>query len=102
MTSTEKNIVELKWAFYSVEKIPDDWVSYKADSKDLEGEDVERFFSVDKNVVRSNRTALDFDTVRGIRYAKDAIVSPDPSQRRLEKIPCTKELIKENRTTRAK
>jgi len=52
--------------------------------------------------VRANRTALHVDTIRGIRYAKDAISFYDPLSRRPELVPITKQLIREVKSARAK
>jgi hypothetical protein len=147
LTSAERNSVESEWVVYRVEKIPDEWISHKIDSKEKEGEsevkfhridiywskifalkdsegkakypsltklvklalvlphgnsDVERSLSINKNVVRANRTALHVDTIRGIRYAKDAISFYDPLSRRPELVPITKQLIREVKSARAK
>ena len=62
--------------------------------------DVERSLSVNKYVL-CDRSSLHVDTIRGIRYAKDAVEFHDPQLRRPEKVPFTKDFLKAVRTSRS-
>ena len=63
--------------------------------------DVERSLLVNKNLLKDNRPALHPDTMKGLRYAEDAVCFHDPVQRRPEKVPITKQMMKAVKSVRA-
>lgn len=62
---------------------------------------VERSLSINKNLLGDKRSALHPDTMKGLRYAKDAIAFHDPVEKRPEKVPISKQFIKVVRSSRA-
>ena len=63
--------------------------------------DVERSFSSNDKIVSKLRTQLSMESIKSIRYMKDALSYHDPQKRRPEEVPISPSLIQSARSTKA-